>query len=93
MMYLSLSFLCPRLEHTKAVVLPELVELARDEGSTVRLAAFDTIINLLEVFDSGKLSMFASHKGSSFKESKMSVLMFLQGIKNDVFSIFSGSQK
>uniref|UniRef100_A0AAR2JIT9 Protein phosphatase 4, regulatory subunit 4 n=1 Tax=Pygocentrus nattereri TaxID=42514 RepID=A0AAR2JIT9_PYGNA len=40
------------LEHTKAVVLPELVELARDEGSTVRLAAFDTIINLLEMFDS-----------------------------------------
>ncbi|XP_053469858.1 serine/threonine-protein phosphatase 4 regulatory subunit 4 isoform X5 [Ictalurus furcatus] len=39
-------------EHTKAVVLPELVELARDEGSTVRLAAFDTIINLLEMFDS-----------------------------------------
>ncbi|XP_063078615.1 serine/threonine-protein phosphatase 4 regulatory subunit 4 isoform X5 [Engraulis encrasicolus] len=40
------------LEHTKAVILPELVELARDEGSTVRLAAFDTIINLLEMFDS-----------------------------------------
>ncbi|XP_066532510.1 serine/threonine-protein phosphatase 4 regulatory subunit 4 isoform X3 [Hoplias malabaricus] len=40
------------LDHTKAVVLPELVELARDEGSTVRLAAFDTIINLLEMFDS-----------------------------------------
>uniref|UniRef100_A0A674B129 Protein phosphatase 4, regulatory subunit 4 n=1 Tax=Salmo trutta TaxID=8032 RepID=A0A674B129_SALTR len=40
------------LDHTKAAVLPELVELARDEGSTVRLAAFDTIINLLEMFDS-----------------------------------------
>ena len=36
------------------MVLPELVELARDEGSTVRLAAFDTIINLLEMFDSGE---------------------------------------
>lgn len=35
-------------------MLPELVELARDEGSTVRLAAFDTIINLLEMFDSGE---------------------------------------
>jgi len=35
-------------------VLPELVELAQDEASTVRLAAFDTIINLLEMFDSGK---------------------------------------
>lgn len=36
-------------------MLPELVELARDEGSGVRLAAFDTIINLLEMFDSGEL--------------------------------------
>ncbi|XP_033892676.3 serine/threonine-protein phosphatase 4 regulatory subunit 4-like isoform X3 [Acipenser ruthenus] len=38
-------------EHTKGVILPELVELARDEGSSVRLAAFDTIVNLLEMFD------------------------------------------
>ncbi|XP_056337080.1 serine/threonine-protein phosphatase 4 regulatory subunit 4 isoform X2 [Danio aesculapii] len=40
------------LDHTKGEVLPELVELAQDEASTVRLAAFDTIINLLEMFDS-----------------------------------------
>ncbi|KAJ8009238.1 hypothetical protein DPEC_G00086820 [Dallia pectoralis] len=40
------------LDYTKAVVVPELVELSQDEGSTVRLAAFDTIINLLEMFDS-----------------------------------------
>uniref|UniRef100_A0A8C2GWH0 Serine/threonine-protein phosphatase 4 regulatory subunit 4-like n=1 Tax=Cyprinus carpio TaxID=7962 RepID=A0A8C2GWH0_CYPCA len=40
------------LDHTKVEVLPELVELAQDEASTVRLAAFDTIINLLEMFDS-----------------------------------------
>ncbi|TRY57017.1 hypothetical protein DNTS_023928 [Danionella cerebrum] len=40
------------LELTKIEVLPELVELAQDEASTVRLAAFDTIINLLEMFDS-----------------------------------------
>ncbi|XP_062858429.1 serine/threonine-protein phosphatase 4 regulatory subunit 4 isoform X2 [Trichomycterus rosablanca] len=39
------------LDHTKAVLLPELVELARDEISTVRLAAFDTIISLLDLFD------------------------------------------
>ncbi|XP_048829757.1 serine/threonine-protein phosphatase 4 regulatory subunit 4 isoform X1 [Brienomyrus brachyistius] len=39
------------VDHTKAMVLPELVELARDEGSTVRLAAFDTTVNLLEMFD------------------------------------------
>ncbi|KAG9336566.1 hypothetical protein JZ751_002913, partial [Albula glossodonta] len=44
------------VEHTKAVVLPELVELARDEGSTVRLAAFDTIVNLLEMFDNGSFT-------------------------------------
>jgi len=36
------------------VVLPELVELARDEGSSVRLAAFETLVNLLDMFDAGK---------------------------------------
>ncbi|KAL0967557.1 hypothetical protein UPYG_G00253750 [Umbra pygmaea] len=40
------------LDYTKAAVLPELVELSLDEESMVRLAAFDTIINLLEMFDS-----------------------------------------
>ncbi|KAI7799811.1 serine/threonine-protein phosphatase 4 regulatory subunit 4 isoform X1 [Triplophysa rosa] len=40
------------VDNTKAEVLPELVELAQDEASTVRLAAFDTIINLIEMFDS-----------------------------------------
>ncbi|XP_051954654.1 serine/threonine-protein phosphatase 4 regulatory subunit 4 isoform X1 [Xyrauchen texanus] len=39
------------VDHNKVEVLPELVELARDESSTVRLAAFDTIVNLLEMFD------------------------------------------
>ncbi|MEE6521695.1 hypothetical protein FKM82_019988, partial [Ascaphus truei] len=38
-------------ELTKNVVLPELVELARDEGSSVRLAAFETLVNLLIMFD------------------------------------------
>ncbi|XP_053331653.1 serine/threonine-protein phosphatase 4 regulatory subunit 4 isoform X2 [Spea bombifrons] len=38
-------------ELTKSVVLPELVELARDEGSSVRLAAFETLVNLLVMFD------------------------------------------
>ncbi|XP_036592998.1 serine/threonine-protein phosphatase 4 regulatory subunit 4 isoform X1 [Trichosurus vulpecula] len=36
---------------TKSVVLPELIELARDESSSVRLAAFETLVNLLEMFD------------------------------------------
>ncbi|KAM4012921.1 serine/threonine-protein phosphatase 4 regulatory subunit 4 [Anomaloglossus baeobatrachus] len=38
-------------ELTKAAILPELVELARDEGSSVRLAAFETLVNLLSMFD------------------------------------------
>ncbi|XP_067894839.1 serine/threonine-protein phosphatase 4 regulatory subunit 4 isoform X3 [Heterodontus francisci] len=40
------------VEQTKSAILPELVELARDEGSSVRIAAFDTIVNLLVMFDS-----------------------------------------
>lgn len=44
-----------RAELTKNVVLPELVELARDESSSVRLAAFETLVNLLEMFDAGKV--------------------------------------
>ncbi|KAL6095417.1 ppp4r4 [Pungitius sinensis] len=39
------------VEHTRIELLPELVELARDEESSVRLAAFDTIINLMEMID------------------------------------------
>ncbi|XP_020855918.1 serine/threonine-protein phosphatase 4 regulatory subunit 4 isoform X2 [Phascolarctos cinereus] len=38
-------------ELTKSIVLPELIELARDESSSVRLAAFETLVNLLEMFD------------------------------------------
>ncbi|KAM8831694.1 serine/threonine-protein phosphatase 4 regulatory subunit 4 isoform 2-T2 [Spinachia spinachia] len=39
------------VEHTRNELLPELVELARDEEISVRLAAFDTIINLMEMID------------------------------------------
>lgn len=42
-----------RVEDTRAELLPELVELAEDEESSVRLAAFDTIINLMEMMDGG----------------------------------------
>ncbi|XP_037359875.2 serine/threonine-protein phosphatase 4 regulatory subunit 4 isoform X2 [Talpa occidentalis] len=54
------SCMCRQLENiaqgigtelTKNVVLPELIELSRDEGSSVRLAAFETLVNLLDVFD------------------------------------------
>lgn len=41
------------MEDTRAELLPELVELAEDEESSVRLAAFDTIINLMEMMDGG----------------------------------------
>lgn len=43
-----------RTELTKSVVFPELIELSRDESSGVRLAAFETLVNLLDVFDAGK---------------------------------------
>ncbi|XP_029282175.1 serine/threonine-protein phosphatase 4 regulatory subunit 4 isoform X2 [Cottoperca gobio] len=41
-----------RADDTRTELLPELVELAGDEESSVRLAAFDTIINLIEIIDS-----------------------------------------
>uniref|UniRef100_A0A3Q3NEC8 Protein phosphatase 4, regulatory subunit 4 n=1 Tax=Labrus bergylta TaxID=56723 RepID=A0A3Q3NEC8_9LABR len=40
------------VDDTRTELLPELVELAEDEESNVRLAAFDTIINLMEMMDS-----------------------------------------
>jgi len=42
-----------RVEDTRTELLPELVELARDEESSVRLAAFDTIINLMDMMGAG----------------------------------------
>lgn len=43
-----------RVDHTRIELLPELEELARDEESSVRLAAFDTIINLMEMINAGE---------------------------------------
>uniref|UniRef100_A0A3B4WA86 Protein phosphatase 4 regulatory subunit 4 n=1 Tax=Seriola lalandi dorsalis TaxID=1841481 RepID=A0A3B4WA86_SERLL len=43
------------VDDTRMELLPELVELAGDEESSVRLAAFDTIINLMEMIDSDRL--------------------------------------
>ncbi|KAG7233586.1 hypothetical protein INR49_006861 [Caranx melampygus] len=40
------------VDDIRTELLPELVELAGDEDSSVRLAAFDTIINLMEMIDS-----------------------------------------
>ncbi|KAF7251647.1 Serine/threonine-protein phosphatase 4 regulatory subunit 4 [Varanus komodoensis] len=55
-------------ELTKNVVLPELVELARDEGSSVRLAAFETLVNLLEMFDADDRSQTVLPLVKSFCE-------------------------
>ncbi|XP_069581184.1 serine/threonine-protein phosphatase 4 regulatory subunit 4 isoform X2 [Brachyistius frenatus] len=40
------------VDDTRTELLPELLELAGDEESNVRLAAFDTIINLMDMMDS-----------------------------------------
>lgn len=42
------------MEDIQTELLPELVELAGDEESSVRLAAFDTMINLMDIMDSGE---------------------------------------
>lgn len=43
-----------RVEDTRNELLPELLELAGDEESSVRLAAFDSIISLIEMMDGGE---------------------------------------
>lgn len=35
-------------------LLPELTKLSEDEESVVRLAAFDTLINLMEIMERGE---------------------------------------
>ncbi|XP_052594821.1 serine/threonine-protein phosphatase 4 regulatory subunit 4 isoform X5 [Peromyscus californicus insignis] len=56
------SCMCRQLENiaqgigtelTKSVVLPELIELSGDESGSVRLAAFETLVNMLDMFDTG----------------------------------------
>lgn len=48
------SSLCCRLDATKNAILPELVELANDEESFVRLAGLETVVNVLSLLDDGK---------------------------------------
>ena len=38
-------------EATKNMIMPQLVELSNDEVSDVRLAAIETVVNLLSVLD------------------------------------------
>ncbi|EGV95606.1 Serine/threonine-protein phosphatase 4 regulatory subunit 4 [Cricetulus griseus] len=42
-------------ELTKSVVLPELIELSGDESGSVRLAAFETLVNMLDMFDTDSI--------------------------------------
>ncbi|KAM5129258.1 serine/threonine-protein phosphatase 4 regulatory subunit 4 [Mantella aurantiaca] len=71
------SCMCRQLEYiaqgigtelTKSAILPELVELARDEGSSVRLAAFETLVNLLVMFDHDDRSQIVLPLVKSFCE-------------------------
>ncbi|NXG11670.1 PP4R4 phosphatase, partial [Sakesphorus luctuosus] len=101
--------MCRQLEHiargigtelTKTVVLPELVELARDEGSSVRLAAFETLVNLLDMFDGDDrsqtvLPLVKSFCEKSFKadESILVSLSFHLGkLCNGLYGIFTPEQ-
>lgn len=42
------------LESTRCAILPELVELANDEESSVRLAGLDTVVSVLGLLDNGQ---------------------------------------
>ncbi|XP_054256304.1 serine/threonine-protein phosphatase 4 regulatory subunit 4 [Indicator indicator] len=101
--------MCRQLEHiaqgigtelTKTMVLPELVELARDEGSSVRLAAFETLVNLLDMFDADDrsqtvLPLVKSFCEKSFKadESILVSLSFHLGkLCNGLYGIFTPEQ-
>ncbi|XP_069714808.1 serine/threonine-protein phosphatase 4 regulatory subunit 4 isoform X5 [Phaenicophaeus curvirostris] len=101
--------ICRQLEHiaqgigtelTKTVVLPELVELARDEDSSVRLAAFETLVNLLDMFDADDrsqtvLPLVKSFCEKSFKadESILVSLSFHLGkLCNGLYGIFTPEQ-
>ncbi|NXY21012.1 PP4R4 phosphatase, partial [Atrichornis clamosus] len=101
--------MCRQLEHvargigtelTKTVVLPELVELARDEGSSVRLAAFETLVNLLDMFDADDrsqtvLPLVKSFCEKSFKSDEsilVSLSFHLGKLCNGLYGIFTPEQ-
>ncbi|XP_058511255.1 serine/threonine-protein phosphatase 4 regulatory subunit 4 isoform X1 [Ochotona princeps] len=103
------SCMCRQLENiaqgvgtelTKSVVLPELIELSRDEGSSVRLAAFETLVNLLEIFDADDrsqtiLPLVKSFCEKSFKadESILISLSFHLGkLCHGLYGIFTPDQ-
>ncbi|XP_004837113.1 serine/threonine-protein phosphatase 4 regulatory subunit 4 isoform X2 [Heterocephalus glaber] len=103
------SCMCRQLENiaqgigaelTKSVVLPELIELSRDEGSSVRLAAFETLVNLLDIFDTDDrsqtiLPVMKSFCEKSFKadESLLISLSFHLGkLCHGLYGIFTPDQ-
>ncbi|XP_076979551.1 serine/threonine-protein phosphatase 4 regulatory subunit 4 isoform X3 [Tamandua tetradactyla] len=103
------SCMCRQLENiaqgigtelTKSVVLPELVELFRDEGNSVRLAAFETLVNLLDIFDTDDrsqtiLPLVKSFCEKSFKadESILISLSFHLGkLCHGLYGIFTPDQ-
>ncbi|KAM9202495.1 LOW QUALITY PROTEIN: serine/threonine-protein phosphatase 4 regulatory subunit 4 [Dugong dugon] len=103
------SCMCRQLENiaqgigtelTKNVVLPELIELSRDEGSSVRLAAFETLVNLLDIFDADDrsqtiLPLVKSFCEKSFKadESILVSLSFHLGkLCHGLYGIFTPDQ-
>ena len=43
------------LEQTKSAILPELVELTKDEERHVQLAGLETVVDILSLLDDGKL--------------------------------------
>uniref|UniRef100_A0A8C6D8K1 Serine/threonine-protein phosphatase 4 regulatory subunit 4 n=1 Tax=Moschus moschiferus TaxID=68415 RepID=A0A8C6D8K1_MOSMO len=103
------SCMCRQLENiaqgigtelSKSVVLPELIELSRDEGSSVRLAAFETLVNLLDIFDTDDrsqtiLPVVKSFCEKSFKadESILISLSFHLGkLCHGLYGIFTPDQ-
>ncbi|XP_014438391.1 serine/threonine-protein phosphatase 4 regulatory subunit 4 isoform X2 [Tupaia chinensis] len=103
------SCMCRQLENiaqgigtelTKSMVLPELIELSRDEGSSVRLAAFETLVNLLDIFDTDDrsqtiLPLVKSFCEKSFKadESILISLSFHLGkLCHGLYGIFTPDQ-
>ena len=46
------------MEETKTAILPELVELTKDEKIEVRLAGLDTLVSVLPLLDNGETLLF-----------------------------------
>ncbi|XP_069853760.1 serine/threonine-protein phosphatase 4 regulatory subunit 4 isoform X2 [Dipodomys merriami] len=87
-------------ELTKSVVLPELIELSRDEGSSVRLAAFETLVNLLDIFDTDDrsqtiLPLVKSFCEKSFKADEsilVSLSFYLGKLCHGLYGTFTPDQ-